>query len=163
MPRNLSWTVPNDPYFRPFPNDPCQWGHFLMNVPDAWEIEKGRPDVLVAVADDGVQIDHPELVNQIWTNPHPGQTGYPDDLHGWDFRDGDNTVDDHDSVRPLLGPRGHGTHVAGIIAAEANNGIGIAGIAPGCTILPIRLNAYDDHQMALAIRYALAYGVRVFS
>ena len=96
-----------------------------INLFDAWELYgAGSPDVIVAVMDQGVQWDHPDLQANMWTNPSPGVEGedaYYNDLHGWNFR----------VSSPDIVPGGHGTHVAGIIAAENNNGIGVAGVAGG--------------------------------
>lgn len=96
-----------------------------INLFDAWELYgAGSPDVIVAVMDQGVQWDHPDLQANIWTNPSPGVEGedtYYNDLHGWNFR----------VSSPDIVPGSHGTHVAGIIAAENNNGIGVAGVAGG--------------------------------
>lgn len=96
-----------------------------INLFDAWEFYgAGSPDVIVSVVDRGVQWDHPDLKANMWTNPSPGVEGedtYYNDLHGWNF-----SVSSPDIV-----PDGHGTHVAGIIAAENGNGIGVAGVAGG--------------------------------
>lgn len=96
---------------------------------DAWSIETGRNDVVVAVMDHGIDVNHPDLASNIWTNPGeiPGNNidddnnGYVDDVHGYGF------AENKGSFTPGL----HGTHVAGTIAATNNNGIGVAGIAGG--------------------------------
>lgn len=109
-----------------------------INVKDAWRLTTGDPRVVVAVIDEGVDYEHPDLVKNIWTNPNeiPGNgidddnNGYIDDIHGYNFFAngpitwgkvyGKNNADS-----------GHGTHIAGTIAAVNNNGIGVCGIAGG--------------------------------
>lgn len=104
-----------------------------------WLYEHGydAEGVLVAVVDSGVSPEHLDLTNSIFENIAETENGrdddgngVADDIHGYDF------VDD----RPASGdPDGHGTAMAGLIAAQANNGVGIAGFAPGSTILPVRI------------------------
>ncbi|RAW00315.1 S8 family serine peptidase [Pseudochryseolinea flava] len=95
----------------------------------AWGIETGRSDVIVAVTDGGVQVNHPDLAANMWVNTDeiPGNNldddnnGYIDDVNGYGF--GDDTGE--------IAPDNHGTHVGGTIAAVTNNGIGVAGVAGG--------------------------------
>ena len=72
-----------------------------MRAPAAWEVTPGRPGIVVAVADTGTDLEHPELAPRLWDNPGvPGngadddRNGFVDDAHGWDFRDGDSRPDD---------------------------------------------------------------------
>lgn len=100
-----------------------------MDVTLAWQISTGSSDVIVAVTDGGVQVNHPDLAANMWVNVDeiPGNdidddgNGYVDDVNGYGF--GDNTGE--------IAPDAHGTHVAGTIAAVTNNGIGVAGVAGG--------------------------------
>ncbi|MCP5030046.1 MAG: S8 family serine peptidase [Actinomycetia bacterium] len=122
--------------------------------------------VVVAVVDTGVDFGHPDLLANRWENP--GETsctdgvdndanGFIDDCHGWDFADGDPTGYDPST-------HWHGTHVAGTIAAEANNGVGIAGLAPGVQIMDLRVMGNSGTSasiVAAAIRYAVDNGARV--
>ncbi|MYA56866.1 S8 family serine peptidase [Candidatus Poribacteria bacterium] len=166
------------------PNDPNyveQWNLDVLNMRQAWNIEQGKPHVTVAVVDSGIATQHPELRSRIWENvgeiPRNGidddGNGYVDDKNGWDFSDaptlpgsGDWTVRDNDPEDET----GHGTHVSGIIAAEANNGRGIAGIASNCRLMPLRAGfkygggAYlQNDDLAAAIVYAADNGAGVIN
>ncbi|PTM53269.1 S8 family peptidase [Desmospora activa] len=102
--------TPNDPDFSK------QWGLTKINAPAAWEVTEGDSSVKVAVVDTGVDYNHPDLAGKV--------------IKGGDFIDNDNDPMDEN---------GHGTHVAGIAAANTNNGIGIAGTAPGVSIYAVRV------------------------
>ena len=133
-------------------NDPLfgqQWGLELIKAPAAWEITRGSPDVMVAVIEKGIDVTHPDLAGQF--------------LPGWDLWDDDDSLDDTSRPRKHKDSTDHGTHVCGIIAARANNGMGIAGVAPECRILPVRVNTYDDRELARAIRFAVDEGARVIN
>lgn len=105
-----------------------------INVKDAWKLTTGDPSIIVAVIDEGVKYTHPDLAGNMWTNNaelngKPGVdddgNGYVDDIYGYNFiSDGPITWD-----QP--GDSGHGTHIAGTIAAINNNGLGVSGIAGG--------------------------------
>lgn len=135
-----------------------------IGAPEAWQVARGA-GVLVAVLDSGVDAGHADLQGALWTNPGeiPGNgrdddhDGYVDDVHGVDLVNGDGDPNDDE---------GHGTHVAGIIAARAN-GIGVVGLAPSATLLPVKVldshgNGNDD-VLAEGIRFALAHGAQVIS
>jgi thermitase len=130
-------------------NDPMlyqQWAHQVSEVPRAWSTTRGREDVIVAVLDSGVDYTHPDLAGRI--------------INGPDFGEGKDGKDMDD----------HGTHVAGIIAANADNGIGIAGVAPRSKVLNLKMTypvmdlgqfagmTYDEFTMAKAIQYAATDG-----
>jgi subtilisin family serine protease len=131
-------------------NDPMlfqQWSHVVANVPHAWELERGRPEVVVGVLDTGVDANHPDLKGSV--------------IDGPDFAENKDSSPDIDE---------HGTHVAGIIAAHANNGIGVAGIAPNVKILALKIfepyfedgqfqgTFYNAFTLARAIQYAVTQG-----
>ena len=97
------------------------WWFDVLGVEAAWEISRGD-GVVVAVVDTGVQLDHPDLTGQLVVAE--------DGSVGRDLLEGGAVVGD---------PNGHGTLVAGLIAARAGNGVGVAGVAPGASILPVRV------------------------
>jgi len=157
-------------------NDPLyaqQWHLGATNVPQAWQwladnslSPGGNRDIVVAVIDTGVDYTHPDLAANIWTNSReiPGNgidddaNGFVDDVHGADTVAGDgDPQDDH----------GHGTHVAGIIAAQANNGIGGVGVAYNVQIMPIKAAQYSgvlaSSDIAEAIIYAVGSGADVIN
>jgi subtilisin family serine protease len=132
-----------------------------IDAATAWGLTKGKPSVVVAVLDSGIDLDHPDLASRLWRNPGeiPGNgrddegNGRVDDVHGWDFISGDATPQDG---------TGHGTSVAGIIAA-ADNGIGIIGVAPGVTIMPLRVctSVCPLSAIVAALSYAAASGADI--
>ena len=110
-----------------------------IDAPEAWDITTGSSNVVIAVIDSGIDYNHPDLASNIWINS--GETscadsidndgnGYTDDCRGWDFVD-----DDADPMDFL----GHGTHIAGSIAAVGDNIIGIAGVMWTAKIIPLRI------------------------
>ncbi|NCR00641.1 MAG: S8 family serine peptidase [Microcystis aeruginosa L211-101] len=169
--------IPNDPSF------PLLWGlnntgqtggtpNADIDAPEAWGALQGwgwfpnTGNAVVGVIDTGVDYTHPDLINNIWKNP--GETGggketngidddgngYIDDFRGWDFFNNDNN--------PMDG-YGHGTHVAGTIGAEGNNGIGVTGVNWKVKIMPIQIfsssgAAASNFAIAQAIQYATANG-----
>ncbi len=130
---------PNDPYY------PDQWALAHVGAPCAWARTIGSPDVTVAVVDSGVDMHHPDLVDRL-----------RDD--GRDFVDGDDDPSDEN---------GHGTNVAGIIAATIDNRQGGVGLAPGINILPVRVmnakGAGSDRSIARGIRFAADKGAQVIN
>jgi len=150
--------IPNDPYY------PYQWNLPKINAPAAWDVTTGSHRVVIAVVDSGIDLDHPEIKDKIWTNPgeiagnkiDDDKNGYVDDVHGWDFVNlKGEPQDDY----------GHGTFVAGIAAAETNNGILIAGVSWGAKIMPVKVvdsRGYSYHwNIAGGIRYAAANGAQI--
>ena len=136
-----------------------------MDADRAWDLETGSTDIVVAVVDSGVDAMHPDLAANIWTNPNETNNGvdddgngYIDDIHGWDFVENDNQPID---------PHGHGTHVAGIIGAVGNNGIGSAGVCWRVSIMPLRFITAADYGTTAdaieAIEYADDNGADVIN
>lgn len=156
---------PNDPYFNQ------QWA--LKNTgqnggtpgadidaSDAWDTTEGSSEIVIAIIDTGVDYNHPDLSANIWSNNDeiPGNgidddnNGYIDDMRGWNFKDKNNDPMDY---------HGHGTHCAGIAAAVIDNGVGIAGIAGHCKIMPLEIYTVQD--VSNAIKYAVDNGANIIS
>ena len=108
-----------------------------LDAKAGWDIGRTSANTVTAVIDSGITPDHPDLINQVWTNPGetPGNgvdddnNGFVDDVHGWDFVSGDND--------PTDGSR-HGTHVAGIIGATGNNDFMVTGVSWDANLMPVR-------------------------
>lgn len=152
--------VPNDPFFSSsgsFNNTFNDlYGLHQINAEYAWDTEEGA-GVVVAVVDSGVDLDHVDLADNIWTNVgeiadngiDDDGNGYIDDVYGWNFHDDNNDPNDD---------FGHGTHVAGTIAAVGNNLEGVIGVAPESLIMPVRV--LGNQQLTEEITVAdLAEGV----
>jgi subtilisin family serine protease len=138
-----------------------QWsldGDAPMGAESAWRQTTGADDVTIAIIDSGIDLGHPDLAPNLWTNAGevPGNgidddhNGYVDDVHGYDFVDGDGTPQDLN---------GHGTHVAGIVAARGGNGIGVAGVAWHARLMPLRVLDADARGTTTAVARALHYAV----
>ncbi len=137
-----------------------------IDAPEAWDIETGDSEIVIAIIDTGVDYNHEDLVDNIWENsgeiPDNGidddGNGFIDDLYGWNF-----VVNSHDP----LDDHCHGTHCAGIAAAMSDNNKGIAGVAWNCKIMAVKgLNSggygYSD-DLANCIIYAADNGADVIS
>ena len=159
----------NDPFY----STSGSWG---QSYDDLWWLKRVKADqawtytrgagATVAVIDTGLDYTHPDIAANLWTNPgeiagngiDDDRDGFIDDVHGWDYVNGDNDpMDDH----------GHGTHVSGIIAAAADNAEGIAGIAPESKIIPIKVLGSNGSgfvtDVISAIRYAAKLGAQVIN
>jgi thermitase len=135
--------VPNDAYLT------SQWALWVTGATDAWDRSKGRDDVWIAVVDTGVDTKIPTGAFAA----HPDRPARL--LWGLDLvNDDDDPSDDHNP--------GHGTHVAGIVAAAMDNGLGIAGLCPGCSVLAIKVLGADgrgwNSDVAEGIAYAAYWG-----
>ncbi len=168
--------VPNDPEYENL------WNLESIAMPRAWAIERGDPSVVVAIVDTGVTLDHPDFEGQLWTNPGeiPGNrvddddNGFVDDVQGWDFVEAPTAAGRGDFNEPDGDPTdetGHGTHVAGIVAARPDNGIDIAGVAWNCRLMPVRSGFaasgggtfLQEDDSAAGIIYAVENGASVIS
>ncbi|MCP3918965.1 MAG: S8 family serine peptidase [bacterium] len=126
----------------------------------AWDTTLGDASVIMGITDDGVDIDHEDLVANVWTNAGevPGDgidndgNGYVDDVNGFDF------VFDNNDPNPNNGGDDHGTHVAGIAGARTNNATGVAGTAGAATIMPLQFYAAGEPWTAVNIADSFAYG-----
>ncbi|MFL5340207.1 MAG: S8 family serine peptidase [Gemmataceae bacterium] len=129
----------------------------------AWNVSTGTGRTIVAVIDTGIDLTHPDLAANIWTNPHVNPltghdsfNGLTDDIHGWNYVANNNNVSDDN---------GHGTHVAGIIGAVGNNSTGVAGVDWHVQIMPLKfLDSTGTGSLSnaiLALNYAVANGATV--
>lgn len=185
-------TNPNDPKFA----DGTQWSlnqiaDHDINAPEGWDYETGSTETVIAIIDSGVDTDHPDLNDNIWLNAGESgggkesnnidddNNGYIDDYQGWDWVTSYNNWPADNDPNPE--PDGinndgwygtddgveHGTHVAGIAAAETNNNTGIAGVCWNCKIMALRV--LDDegwgsyYDIAQAIEYATDNGADVIN
>ena len=171
--------VPNDPFFSRLwglhnTGQTVNWTAGTpdadIDAPEAWSVSTGSPDVVVAVIDTGVDTAHPDLAPNIWVNAgedcagcrtngvDDDGNGYVDDWRGWDFANGDNNPTDDN---------GHGTHVAGTVAATGNNGLGVAGVTWSSRIMPLKFLGADGSgttdDAISAILYARAKGVPILN
>ncbi|HSM60033.1 MAG TPA: S8 family serine peptidase, partial [Longimicrobiales bacterium] len=172
-----SWFPTNDPLFS------SQWHHYNPGVvisgiradihsPEAWGIELGDPNVVIAVLElGGFQTGHPDLAANLWVNPWADGTGpFPNktgDVHGWNF---EGCVW---GAAPELDPCGsanlfpdptevHGTQVAGMAAEVRDNGVGGLGVCPDCSLMLVRLSMTKDQGVrALGFQYADLMGADV--
>ena len=169
--RTASATVPNDALFGQLwgLNNTGQTVDSIGGLPDAdidapeaWDVFTGG-STLVAVVDEGIAYDHPDLAPNMWTNPgeiagngiDDDGNGFADDVHGFDFADEDSDPRDFG---------GHGTHVAGTIAAAGNNGSGVAGVSWSARLMAVRglgPTGGSDADIANAFEYAADNGARV--
>ncbi len=181
FPRNRSGGSGSDPNFG------NQWGMNDIGVKNGWNRGRGQ-GVVVAVIDTGVDYTHEDLMDNMWHNAGESGldssgrdkatngidddgNGFVDDLMGWDFAANDNKPYDLsvDPIQVLMGGGnpGHGTHCAGNVAASANNGKGVVGVAPEAKIMAIRfLNEKGQGDTAGAVKsinYAVKMGARILS
>lgn len=161
-------------------NDPAikqAWGLKKSDAARAWKVTKGSKSKIVAVIDTGIDVNHEDLSENIWVNP--GETGldakgrnkatngidddnngYVDDVHGWNFVSNNNDLTDN---------HGHGTHIAGIIGAVAENKKGISGIAPEVSLMIIKyydpkVPSTDNLKNTInSIKYAVKMGASIIN
>ena len=146
------------------------WGNDLVRAPEAWARGYTGKGIVVAVIDTGVDYTHPSLRDSIWVNPREvpndgidnDNNGFVDDVRGWDFYDLDNDPMDEIGVLNLQG--GHGTHVAGTIAAAAS-AAGPRGVAFDAKIMPLRMFDEDfaARYLTESIMYAANNGAHVIN
>lgn len=138
-----------------------QWYLDAIKLPQLWDIPKleGSKRPVIAIIDTGVDITHPDLADNIWTNPAEAdgastidddQNGFVDDLYGWNFVQHSPLMEDRN---------GHGTHCAGIAAAVGNNGIGITGANPDALIMPVTVMEPDGVGTASVIIQGIDYAI----
>ncbi|MCA9730819.1 S8 family serine peptidase, partial [candidate division KSB1 bacterium] len=138
----------------------------------AWDITKGEQgDVVIAIVDGGTDWQHPDLIDNIWTNEDEiagnniddDGNGYIDDVHGWNYATNSN---DPTGLSSQPTNRNHGTHTAGIAGARVNNGIGVAGMSWNCKIMPICVAGQNDWDLSntyQGVVYAVENGADIIS
>ncbi|MBU0531105.1 MAG: S8 family peptidase [Candidatus Uhrbacteria bacterium] len=160
------------------PNDPLianQWYLDQINAYGAWDISTGSNTVVVAVLDTGLDLDHPDIAGNLWTNPGEiagdgidnDDNGFIDDVHGWDFVDDNGDPSPDYSEEYALPGILHGTLIASVIGAVGNNGEGVAGLNWQVQLMPIRildgLGSGSSGDATRAIDYAVANGATVIN
>jgi RHS repeat-associated protein len=152
--------TPNDPQFKEqwaLQNTGQNGGQFGSDIKAgaAWDKTTGSAATVIAVIDSGIDFTHPDLKNNQWTNPKPSTNN---DLHGWDFTNNSAEIKDE---------QGHGTAVAGIIAAEGNNAVGISGVMWRASLMSLRVldntGTGDVANAVQAIDYAVTHGAQVIN
>jgi subtilisin family serine protease len=175
--RTAQETIPDDPFFSDL------WGLrntgqtvVVSSTPytgtagsdiralEAWDITRGSPTSTVAVIDTGIQLNHPDLAGNLWTNPgeiagngiDDDSNGFVDDIHGWDFIN--NDADPNDDA-------GHGTHVAGTIGAVGDNALGVTGVSWETALMALKAcdaaNRCPVAATIAALDYAVANGAEI--
>lgn len=157
--------IPNDPFYG------YQWGLHQMNCEAAWDVETGHEDIVIAIVDSGVELNHPDLISKLIQGQDfvnlSGRLQWPNYPVG-DYFTRDSNPSDED---------GHGTHCAGIAAANSNDSGGIAGVCWGGKILPVRVmyrvKSYLDHNfqsswgtladIGAGIKFAVDQGAQVIN
>ncbi|MGD9900206.1 MAG: S8 family peptidase, partial [Calditrichaceae bacterium] len=169
---------------------PEQWYRRKIDIASAWNVTMGNPDIIVALIDTGIDYNHPDLEGIFWVNQFEDLNqngildsgdmngldddgnGFVDDVIGWDFTDAPRFIDAGDYIDPDNDPMdefmsGHGTQIAGIIAAKSNNGTGIAGLAPCLRVMNLRAGTasgyLEEDDVARAIIYAVENGARIIN
>lgn len=152
--------IPSDPKFNEqwaLRNAGQSGGQFGsdINAATAWQTTTGLSSTVIAVIDSGVDFEHPDLASNRWENPTPGPNG---DLHGWDYVADTGVIKDE---------QGHGTAIAGIVAAQGNNGIGLSGVMWKASLMSLRVldntGTGDIGDAVEAIDYAVAHGAQVIN
>lgn len=146
-----------------------------VRAPAAWSVERGGPESVIAVLDNGVDATHPDLAGALWQNPGERPNGLDDDgdgivddLVGADLRARTGDV----SLARIAGVSdelyGHATAIVGIVAARTDNGVGVAGACPGCRVMVLRARDFSARRTVVdvlddAVTYAASHGARVLS
>lgn len=167
----VQWALKNNGSFKGYRSAVNSQSGVDVNAQAAWEAYSPQRDVIVAVVDTGIDINHTELKDSIWKNPGeiPGngidddKNGYTDDVNGWNFYKNNASVYNGSEDT-------HGTHCAGTIGAKANNMLGIAGLADydNIKIMPVKAlggagGKGDTYSIAESIKYAEANGAKICS
>jgi subtilisin family serine protease len=193
--RHTAGVIPNDPYFHN-QYALLNTGQYAFGISgsdiratEAWQVLTGYPGVTVAVLDTGIDYNHADLVANMWRNNaecsgthdiDDDSNGYVDDCAGWNFvtceqfEEFEDTwgktfvcSETHTPDNDPMDDYGHGTHVAGIIGAVGNNGIGIAGMMWNASLMPVKVfnteGQGSDADILLGMQYAMNNGARIIN
>jgi len=173
--------VPNDAFYDNYnaqANDLQKWyfngvgADRNLNAEAAWDVTQGRTDVVIAVSDTGVDLDHPDLAANIWTNPgeiagnsiDDDGNGFVDDVNGWDFWSNDNDPNpdlgdglDNDGNGAADDGTFHGSFSASCAAARSNNTTGCVGSAWNCKIMALKIFTDDGGAFTTDIADSITY------
>jgi subtilisin family serine protease len=193
---NLEFAEPNYyVYASVTPNDPNFTNQWHLNntgqtggtpgadidAPQAWDINQGSTSVIVGIIDSGIDLDHPDIVNNLWINTgeipnnviDDDLNGKIDDYYGWDFVDNDKTPEPvpngiNDDLEGSIDEGvNHGTHIAGIVSAVTNNAVGVAGIGWKCKVMAVKI--LDDEGRGTntrainGMKYAADLGAKIIN
>ncbi len=140
--------TPNDTDYSEYQS----WNYTMLNLPKAWSIQKGNSNVVVAVIDSGVATSHPDLMSNL--------------VSGYDFVSNDSDPSDNTYYNGK-NRYSHGTHVAGIISAVTNNGLGVAGVGWNVKIMPVRVLENDgsgsEDAIISGIQWAVDHGANIIN
>lgn len=180
----MSWIEYAEPLFirktTASPNDPAYVSNIQAYLKQekfdlAWNTTTGDSNIIIAIIDSGVDYTNPDLQGKMWTNPNEtldnkddDGDGLIDDVKGWDFWESgpiSNPTSDND---PIAEYSSHGTHVAGIAAANTNNGVGIAGAGYNCKFMAVKAGGTKDFPDVIGygfsgIMYAAEHGADVIN
>jgi len=161
------------------PNDPSFTSQWSLNntgqnggttgadirAVSAWDISSSAPNVIVAIIDSGMRLTHADLAANLWTNPNPGSSGYSSDFHGINATIAKSATDPSSGTPE--DDLGHGTHVAGIIGAVGNNGVGISGVAWKVQLMPLKFlradGASSTSDSITCIDYAISHNAKLIN
>lgn len=166
-------TTPDDIYYY------LQWSHYNdgsfafgdseydadIDLQEAWDIETGDEDMIIAILDSGVKLDHPEFSGRIWQNLDETNNANDDDNNSYvgDYQGWDYAYDDNDPADDF----GHGTNVAGLLGATGNNNLGYAGVNWNSKIMVCKILDNENWGLytwwAEAIYYAVDNGAKVIN
>ncbi len=183
--------IPNDSFYDNYQSvatDLAKWyfdgigADRNLNAESAWDVTTGRTDVTIAIVDSGIDLDHPDLAANIWTNPgevagngsDDDGNGFVDDVNGWDFQSNDNNPNpdlgngiDDDGVGGPDSNTFHGTFSASCAGAVGNNATGATGAAWNCKLMAVKIFTDDGGafttDIADGISYAAANGADVIN
>jgi hypothetical protein len=147
VPKHFVSLTPNDPLPNFASYNAYNYNIKKVSLENAWNVTTGSSNIIIAVIDNEIQMNHPDIAGNLWINPNETLNGIDDDgngivddINGADLADIDNNTSPSMSVSPFspILSLDHGTHVSGIAAARTGNSIGIAGAGFNCRLMPLK-------------------------